>query len=146
LREQDLPFFMLHYVGNCRYEPLLLKTIIIKIASDNKGFTLNFQHLKMGLVYVTGLEKDALHIYAGVSIYLLSLLILRRYSMRSGVLALLITTAIALMAEILDLRYTLMANDQLNWAASFHDLINTCLLPYMLFALSKWTTLFQAAR
>lgn len=143
LRKQDLPFFMPRYVGNCRYEPLLLKAIIIKIASDNKGFTLNFQHLKMGLVYATGLEKDALHIYAGVSIYLFCLLLLRRYTVKSGVLALLVTTAIALMAEVLDLRYTLMANDQLYWAASLHDLINTCLLPYMLFALNKWTTLFH---
>jgi hypothetical protein len=117
--------------------------MIIKIASDTEGFTLNFQHLKMGLIYVTGLEKDALHIYAGISIYLLSLLILRRYTVRSGVLALLITTLIALMAEVLDLRYTLMARGQLHWAASLHDLINTCLLPYTLFALSKWTTLFQ---
>lgn len=98
----------------------------------------------MGLVYATGLEKDALHIYAGVSIYLLCLLIFRRYTVRSGVLALLITTAIALMAEVLDLRYTFMANGQLNWAASLHDLINTCLLPYTLFALSKWTTLLQS--
>lgn len=134
---------MPRYVGNCSYEPLVLKSIIIKIASDNEGFTLNFQHLKMGLVYVTGLEKDALHIYAGVSIYLFCLLLLRRYTVKNGVLALLITTSIALMAEVLDLRYTLMANNQLYWAASFHDLINTCLLPYMLFALSKWTTLFQ---
>lgn len=104
---------------------------------------MNFQHLKMGVVYATGLEKDALHIYAGVSIYLLCLLIFRRYTVRSGVLALLITTAIALMAEVMDLRYTFLANGQLNWSASLHDLINTCLLPYTLFALSKWTTLLQ---
>ena len=107
---------------------------------------MNFQHLKMGLVYATGLEKDALHIYAGVSIYLLCLLIFRRYTMRSGVLALLITTAIALFAEVLDLRYSMLPYDQLNWAASVHDLINTCLLPYTLFALSKWTTLFDTKR
>ena len=107
---------------------------------------MNFQHLKIGLAHATGLEKDALHIYAGVGIYLLCLLIFRRYTVRSGVLALLITTTIALLGEALDLRYSLMANDPLNWAASLHDLINTCLLPYMLFALSKWTTLFDTKR
>ena len=107
----------------------------------------------MGLVYVTGLEKDALHIYTGVGIYLLCLLIFRRFRVNSGGLALLITTTIAVAAEVLDLLYLgkvyghgglVIGSRAL--AASLRDIINTCLLPYTLFALSKWTTLFQARR
>ena len=104
----------------------------------------------MGLVYATGLEKDALHIYVGVSIYLLCLLIFRRFRVNSGVLALLITTTIAVAAEVLDLLYigTVHGHGEVTigsreLVASLHDIINTCLLPYTLFALSKWTTLFQ---
>lgn len=107
---------------------------------------MNFQSLKLGLVHVTGLEKDALHIYAGMGIYLLCLLVFRRFSVNRGVLALLVTTFIALLAEVLDIRDNIMSLGRLNLAASLHDIINTCLLPYTLFALSRWTTLFQTKR
>ena len=111
----------------------------------------------MGLVYVTGLQKDALHIYAGVSIYLLGLLLFRRLGRRfrthSGVLALLLTTTIAILAEVLDLQYIGSALGQHQalpspkaLAASVHDIINTCLLPYTLYALSRWTRLLQPQR
>ncbi|WP_131668726.1 hypothetical protein [Psychrobacter pygoscelis] len=109
---------------------------------------MNFQSLKMGLVHATGLEKDALHIYAGMGIYLLGLFVFRRFRVNRGVLALLITTTIALLAEVLDLMYIGTAHGvgPKEIAASVHDIINTCLLPYTLFALSRWTTLFQTKR
>lgn len=109
----------------------------------------------MGLVYLTGLEKDALHIYAGVGIYLLCLLVFRRFRApgirrHRGVLALLVTTTIALFAEVLDLQYigSALGHGELklgpkDLAASIHDIINTCLLPYTLYALSRWTTLLR---
>ena len=114
---------------------------------------MNFPSLKMGLVNVTGLEKDALHIYTGVTIYLLCLLIFRRFRVNRGVLALLITTTVAVAAEALDLLHLSTGHGHggltigpKEIAASVHDIINTCLLPYTLFALSRWTTLFQAKR
>lgn len=107
-----------------------------------KGLVVNFQSIKLLIIEATGLDKDALHIYAGMSIYLLCLVIFRRRIHR-GLLALLITTSIAILAEVLDLRDNHFALSQTALAASIHDIINTCLLPYTLYALSRWTTLLH---
>ncbi|WP_227671531.1 hypothetical protein [Psychrobacter sp. 72-O-c] len=100
----------------------------------------------------TGLEKDALHIYVGISVYLLSLILLRpifrKYSIRSFI-ALIMVTGIALLGEYLDNRHTIaelgisgIGSAELR--ASIHDLINTCLLSYVLYALTLWTKTFQS--
>lgn len=97
----------------------------------------------MLIIEATGLEKDALHIYVGVSVFLLCLLVFRRFRYRRDIIALVITTAVAMLGEILDLRDNMLTLGHLDWAASLHDLLNTCFLPYVLFALSRWTTLLQ---
>ena len=113
---------------------------------------MDFTAFKMNVVETTGLAKDALHIYVGVGVYLLCLLVLRpiikNQSIRS-LMALVVVTGIALLGEYLDNRNTIEASGMAGLSreqlvASIRDLINTCLLPYVLFALNKWTTLFQA--
>ncbi|MGP4118654.1 hypothetical protein ACT3N8_02370 [Psychrobacter aquimaris] len=113
---------------------------------------MDFTAFKMNVVETTGLAKDALHIYVGVGVYLLCLLVLRpiikSQSIRSF-MALVVVTGIALLGEYLDNRNTIEASGMAGLSreqlvASIRDLINTCLLPYVLYALNKWTTLFQA--
>jgi len=111
----------------------------------------DFTAFKMNVVETTGLAKDALHIYVGVGVYLLCLVALRPIIKSQGIrsfIALIIVTCIALLGEYLDNRDTIeslgltsLSRDQI--LASIRDLINTCMLPYVLFALNKWTTIFR---
>lgn len=112
---------------------------------------MDFTAFKMNIVETTGLAKDALHIYVGVGVYLLCLVALRPIIKSQGIrsfIALIVVTCIALLGEYLDNRDTIeslgltgLSRDQI--LASIRDLINTCMLPYVLFALNKWTTIFR---
>jgi len=112
----------------------------------------DFYIFKNSVVNATGLEKDALHIYVGISVYLLSLILMRpifkKYSVRAFI-ALITVTAIALLGEYLDNRQTitelgLSAIGSAELKASIHDLINTCLLSYVLYGFTVWTKNFQS--
>ena len=112
---------------------------------------MDFTAFKMNVIEVTGLAKDALHIYVGVGVYLLCLVVLRPVIKSQGIrsfIALIVVTGIALLGEYLDNRETIeslgmagLSREQL--VASIRDLINTCLLSYVLFALNKWTKIFH---
>lgn len=112
---------------------------------------MDFSTFKMNIIETTGLAKDALHIYVGVSVYLLCLFILRPIIKKQGIrstLALLIVIGIALLGEYFDNRHIivpkgLMALEGSDIKASIHDLINTCLLPLVLYTLAIWTAIFQ---
>ena len=113
---------------------------------------MDFETFKLGVIAATGLDKDALHIYVGVSVYVLSLLILRPIIKRQGIrsfIALIVVTGVALAGEYLDNRYIIVpkgfsALGSEAIKASIHDLINTCLLSYVLFALMNWTKMFNS--
>ena len=113
---------------------------------------MDFYIFKNGVVSATGLDKDALHMYVGISVYLLSLILMRpifkKYSVRAFI-ALILVTCIALLGEYLDNRQTItelgmsgIGSAELK--ASIHDLINTCLLSYVLYGLTMWTKIFQS--
>ena len=113
---------------------------------------MDFYIFKNGVVSATGLDKDALHIYVGISVYLLSLILMRpifkKYSVRAFI-ALILVTCIALLGEYLDNRQTIteLGMSGIGGAelkASIHDLINTCLLSYVLYGLTMWTKTFQS--
>lgn len=112
---------------------------------------MDFATFKINIIETTGLAKDALHIYVGVGVYLLCLFILRPIIKNRNVrafLALLVVLCVALLGEYFDNRHIILPKGI--WAlkgsdikASLHDLVNTCLLPCVLFVLNKWTTIFQ---
>ena len=113
---------------------------------------MDFYLFKNGVVDATGLDKDALHMYVGISVYLLGLILMRpifkKYSVRAFI-ALIMVTAIALLGEYLDNRQTitelgLAGLQATEIKASIHDIINTCLLSYMLYGLTMWTKTFQS--
>ena len=111
----------------------------------------DFSSFKEGIVAASGLDKDALHIYVGVGIYLLSLIVLRPVVKKlgaRGMMALIIVTMIALLGEYLDNKPTLikaglngLSDKEIR--ASIHDIINTCLLPYVLYFLTCFTKIFN---
>ena len=112
---------------------------------------MDFTAFKMNIIETTGLAKDALHIYVGVGVYLLCLVLLRPIFKKQGIrsfIAVIVVTGIALLGEYLDNRETIeslglmgLSRDQIT--ASIRDLINTCMLSYVLYALNKWTTIFR---
>lgn len=89
----------------------------------------DWEQIKNAVSIWTGLERDALHIYASILIQLVFALILRR-SLASP-LPWLFVLLFALLNEVLD-----MYRDGLveNWekAAALHDLWNTMLVPTLL--------------
>lgn len=113
---------------------------------------MDFQTFKLGVIAATALDKDALHIYVGISVYILCLFVLRPIFKRQGIrsfIALIVVTGVALTGEYLDNRYIIapkgfsaLGSDAIK--ASIHDLINTCLLSYVLFALMNWTKMFNS--
>ncbi len=112
---------------------------------------MDFQTFKLSIVETTGLAKDALHIYVGVGVYLMCLIVLRPIIKNQGIrsfLALIVVIGIALLGEYFDNKHIiapkgLLALEGTDIKASIHDLINTCLLPFVLYALTLWTTIFQ---
>ena len=112
---------------------------------------LEFTDFKLNMVEITCLAKDALHIYVGIGVYLLCLFLLRPIIKSQNIrafIALIVVTGVALSGEYLDNRHIiipkgLLALEMVDIKASLHDLMNTCLLPYVLFALNKWTTVFH---
>ena len=71
------------------------------------GKVADFQQFKIQIIEATGLERDALHIYVGIGVFILSLLISRpfvkRYVTRLNI-GLLAATFFALLGEYLDLK------------------------------------------
>ena len=130
---------------------IFIYTQLFSISYTRKKIV-DFYIFKNSVVNATGLEKDALHIYVGISVYLLSLILMRpifkKYSVRAFI-ALIMVTAIALLGEYLDNRQTitelgLSAIGSAELKASIHDLINTCLLSYVLYGFTVWTKNFQS--
>ena len=107
---------------------------------------MEFTAFKMEIIEATGLAKDALHIYVGLSIYLISLLLSRpvfKAQSTRQIIALIMATSAAIVGEVLDVRYNISRDIGLRLGASIHDILNTCFWPYMLFAITRWTKLFH---
>lgn len=92
--------------------------------------TLPFQYqaLKVALIDGVGLSRDALHVYAGLIIYLLVRLGLRQHRATALSAALLVTLA----AEWLDMRGEHIRGAFAPDAAHWHDVWNTMLWPCVL--------------
>ena len=134
------------------YTQLFLNYTQLFSISYTRNKIVDFYIFKNGVVSATGLDKDALHMYVGISVYLLSLILMRpifkKYSVRAFI-ALIMVTCIALLGEYLDNRQTIteLGMSGIGGAelkASIHDLINTCLLSYVLYGLTMWTKIFQS--
>ena len=120
--------------------------------SYTRNKIVDFYLFKNGVVDATGLDKDALHMYVGIGVYLLSLILLRpifkKYSIRAFI-ALIMVTAIALLGEYLDNRQTitelgLAGLQAAEIKASIHDIVNTCMLSYIIYGFTVWTKTFQS--
>jgi hypothetical protein len=99
------------------------------------------QAIKLAMVAVTGLSKDALHVYVGLAIYLLAALGVRK-SMRSPI-PIVVVAAVACLGEVVDMIDDLRSLGHWRWGASLHDIANTVAWPLILYFLARYTRLMS---
>jgi hypothetical protein len=92
----------------------------------------SYQLLKLWLLDILPLTKDAIHVYIGFLCLLVALAVLRRRL--TSYWALVPGLLVSVTMEIIDLR------DGYGWAASVKDLINTNLMPFVLVTLARLQT------
>lgn len=95
-----------------------------------------FEARKVSVIAATGLDKDALHIYFGLALFLLVRLIWR---WRGGwVVAWLAVLAMACGGEWLDLNAEIGRSAIQPDAAHWHDIWNTIFWPTVLLIVGRW--------
>jgi hypothetical protein len=88
------------------------------------------QVFKLAIVSATGLSKDALHICAGLAVFLLMAVLMKdRPSLARPWFVVLLA---AIVVEALDFRDDVASLGQWRWAASLHDVLNTIAWPSVL--------------
>lgn len=94
-----------------------------------------FQSAKLWIVEATGLSKDALHVYVGLTVFLVAAWLFRK-TPRSWA-PLLIVLGMAALGEMLDARDDLRTLGHWRSGASLHDVVNTTAWPSVLWTLFR---------
>ena len=88
------------------------------------------QSAKFVVAAVFGLSKDALHVYFGLTIFLIaSYFVRKRFRVAVPLLTVL---AAACLGEILDARDNLAELGRWRWRGSLHDILNTMFWPLVI--------------
>ena len=94
-----------------------------------------YQLLKLKVLSIVPLAKDAAHIYIGFGCFVVAVTVLRlRPDSLKAVIPGLI---VSLLMEVPDLRDGLVSTGQWRWAASVKDVVNTSVIPVLLVALFR---------
>lgn len=100
-----------------------------------------YQSAKLVLMDATGLAKDALHIYVGLTLFLLTAALLRRPLSDWRPLAAVFLAALA--GEIWDLIDTLAIDRAPRWRGNWKDIWNSLFWPVALFLLARYTAVLR---
>lgn len=100
----------------------------------------SFPALKLAIVNLTGLSKDALHVHVGLAIFFLSGALLRKPPHAWAPLGIIL--ALAALGELLDRRDNILDIGYWLWDDSLHDMLNTLFWPSVIFALARWRMAF----
>lgn len=100
--------------------------------SDTSGF----QHLKIWLIGVTGLSKDALHVHFGLALFVGAMLVFRWRPGSWKPLAVVVVAA--LLGEAWDLRDAWASDAAIDLWRNWHDVWNTCLWPVAITLLARF--------
>ena len=96
-----------------------------------------FQSMKLDIVHVVSLSKDALHIYVGMTVFLVSAAVAKA-GLRA-VFPLLVALAFAVAGEALDARDDFRTLGHWRFGASLHDVLNTMFWPTALWLLARYS-------
>ena len=97
--------------------------------------TSSYQCLKLEVLSVLSLSKDAAHIYIGMTLFLLAAVLWKRG--RIGFACLLPVLLAAVAMETLDLYDDWHSLGELRWWASAHDIVNTAFWPTVIATLAR---------
>jgi hypothetical protein len=101
-----------------------------------------FQHGKFVVMSLTGLAKDALHIYVALIVFFGSC-VLFRWKARDWKPWLLVLLA-ALAGEVMDLRdQAEFYHVAFKWGESVKDIVNTLMVPTMILLAARYSRLFR---
>lgn len=89
-----------------------------------------YQSIKLNTVELLGLSKDAIHIHIGLLVFILSLVMITKG--RVSFVAFIPVLVVASSMEALDLFDDFHSLGNLNWGNSLHDVINTCMWPFLI--------------
>lgn len=95
-----------------------------------------YQDLKLAVVQLTGLSKDAIHIYVGLLIFFITVSVFRKGHV--DIPALIPVAVLAISMEAIDLAGDFVTMDRLYWGNSLHDLVNTCFWPGIIVLLARF--------
>ena len=98
------------------------------------------QSLKLAIVELTGLSKDALHVYVGLAIFL-AVAAISRKPLRS-IVPWLAVLVVAIAGEVVDMIDDLSNLGHWRWDASLRDVLNTLFWPTVLWLLGRRGVLF----
>ncbi|SMF93928.1 hypothetical protein SAMN02949497_1224 [Methylomagnum ishizawai] len=99
------------------------------------------QAAKLAIVSATGLSKDALHIYVGLTVYWVTTLAIGKHTRAFH--PLLIVVFIACLGEMLDMRDDISSLGYWRWSASLHDVVNTSFWPFVLYLIGRRASAFS---
>ena len=94
-----------------------------------------FESMKIHLVSSLGINADACHIYIGVLLFMLTAITFRKKGVRSWMLIPVLVAAIG--CEVFDAFHQLHALGYWEWHKSARDILNTTLMPMVLYFLLK---------
>ena len=100
-----------------------------------------FQSAKLFLVEATDLSKDALHIYVGLGVMLLVVILFRKSLADWRPLAAVALAAVA--GEVWDVIDTLSHGGTPHWSLNGKDVWNTLFWPTILFGLARFTRVLK---
>ena len=89
-----------------------------------------FEEMMSHIIHFTGLERDALHIYAGLTIYLIVALLHKRQLKSKWAIGVVVIVVIAI--ELFSARHDLFSDGIWRVGASLHDIINTIFWPMII--------------
>ena len=98
--------------------------------------TSTYQSLKLAILDLLNLSKDAIHIHIGMAVFLTAILLWKHGKI--SVAYLIPVFVIAGGMEVLDLLDDWQSLGYLRWSASLHDVINTTLWPTIIVFLIKY--------
>ncbi len=99
------------------------------------------QHVKHILMHLTGLAKDALHIYVALLLFFGSIALFR-WSPRDT-RPLMVVAIAALVGECWDRIEAIVTQAPLTRWSHIHDIWNTLLVPAIIFAIARWTDILR---
>jgi hypothetical protein len=102
------------------------------------------QSVKLTIVEVSHLSKDALHIYLGLGVFVVTALVFRK-RIQSSLVPWLAVLLVASLGEIVDMHDDIKTLGYWRWAASLHDVLNTMFWPTVLLILARFTRLFGSS-